>query len=56
MADFIIGLLGCIPKFQIAVLKMGGIVNLVFKIQIKVLLLLWKEVVCVIAVHILMRC
>ena len=37
MGYLIIGLLGCIPKFQIAVLKMGGIVNLVFKIQMKVL-------------------
>lgn len=55
MEDLIIDLLGCIPKFQIAVLKMGGLVNLVFKIQIKAVAL-WNEVFCVITVCILMWC
>lgn len=55
MGDLTIGLLGCIPKFQVAVLKLGGIVSLVFKIQIKVLVELWNEVFCVI-VHTLMWC
>lgn len=55
MEDLIIDLWGCIPKFQIAVLKMGGIVNLVFKTQIKAVVL-WNEVFCVITVRTLMWC
>lgn len=51
MGDLLIGLLGCIPRFQTTLLEMGGIVNLVFKIQIKVLVLLWN-VFCVTAMHV----
>lgn len=47
MGDLLIGLLGCIPRFQTAVLETGGIVNLVFQRQIKVLVLLWNDVFCV---------
>lgn len=46
MGDLLIGLLGCIPRFQTTMLETGGIVNLVFKIQIKVLVL-WNELFCV---------
>lgn len=52
MGDLLIGLLGCIPRFQTAVLEMGRIVNLVFKIQIKVLVLVWNDVFCVTTVHV----
>lgn len=46
MGDLLIGLLGCIPRFRTTMLETGGIVNLVFKIQIKVLVL-WNELFCV---------
>lgn len=52
MGELLTGLLGCIPRFQTAVLETGGIVNLIFKIQIKVLVLLWKEVFCVTTVYV----
>lgn len=48
----LIGLLGCIPRFQTAVLETGGIVNLVFKIQTKVLVFSWNYVFCVTTVHV----
>ena len=56
MGDLTTGLLGYIPIFRIAVLKVGGTVNLVFKICIKVLAFLWNEVFCAIAGRILMQC
>lgn len=52
MGDLLIGLLGWIPRIQTAVLEMGGIVNLVFKIHIKVPVLLWNDVFCVTTVHV----